>query len=329
MSTYLVAMAVGHFECLEASAENVPIRICTTEGKKELGRMALDMAGQILTFYNRYFTIKYPFGKLDVLAVPDFAAGAMENTAAIFYRETDLLVDAKDASVDARKRIASVLAHEMAHQWFGDLVTMKWWDDIWLNEGFATWMANRPLAALRPDWNVAVDEALETQAALGLDSLKSTHAIHAPADTPAEIDEAFDAIAYEKGAAVLRMIENYLGADTFRKGVNAYLEAHAYGNATSRGFLERHDRGVGQAGRSDPADVRQPAGRAARRGRAGVPEQRHAGRRRAAALLPRSRAAQERIDGTLAGARLHEVGRVDRHAGSAVSCDVLGRSGRC
>ena len=236
MSTYLVAMAVGRFECLEESAAGVPIRICTIEGKKELGRTALEMAQQILTFYNRYFTIKYPFGKLDVLAVPDFAAGAMENTAAIFYRETDLLVDVKDASLNARKRIASVLAHEMAHQWFGDLVTMKWWDDLWLNEGFATWMANRPLAEMRPEWNIPVEEAIETQTALGMDGLNSTHAIHAPANTPAEIDGAFDAITYEKGAAVLRMVENYLGAETFRKGINTYLEAHAYGNGTSQDF---------------------------------------------------------------------------------------------
>jgi len=236
MSTYLVALAVGRFECLEGSAEHVPIRICATEGRKELGCTALEMAGQILKFYDQYFIIKYPFGKLDVLAVPDFAAGAMENTAAIFYRETDLLVDAAHASVEARKRIASVLAHEMAHQWFGDLVTMKWWDDIWLNEGFATWMANRALAAMRPDWNVPVDEAIETQTALGLDGLKSTHAIHAFTDTPAQIDEAFDAIAYEKGAAVLRMLENYLGAESFRRGINAYLQAHVYANGRSQDF---------------------------------------------------------------------------------------------
>ena len=118
---------------------------------------------QILKFYNRYYAIKYPFGKLDVVAVPDFAAGAMENTAAIFYRETDLLADAKTASVETRKTIASMLAHEMAHQWFGDLVTMQWWDDIWLNEGFATWMANKPLAAAQPEWHIDVDEAAETQ----------------------------------------------------------------------------------------------------------------------------------------------------------------------
>src|SRR5206468_7706097 len=159
-------MAVGDFQCVEGSAENVPIRICATPDKKDLGRIALESAEQILKFYNTYFDIKYPFGKLDVLAVPDFAAGAMENTAAIFYRERDLLVDSRDASLTVRKRIASVLAHEMAHQWFGDLVTMKWWDDIWLNEGFANWMESRPLAAIRPDWNIAVDEAQDNQTAL-------------------------------------------------------------------------------------------------------------------------------------------------------------------
>src|SRR4029077_14896860 len=211
MSTYLVAMAVGRFECLESSEENIPIRICSTQGKKELGRVALDLAGRLLTYFNQYFAIKYPFGKLDVLAVPDFAAGAMENTAAIFYRETDLLADAKSASVSTRKNIASVLAHEMAHQWFGDLVTMAWWDDIWLNEGFATWMANKPLANAHPDWNVSGDEAQENQQALVLDSLTTTRPIHVDVTTPAQIDEAFDAITYQKGAAVLRMIDSYVG----------------------------------------------------------------------------------------------------------------------
>src|SRR5471030_3076709 len=148
MSTYLVAMAVGDFACTAGAADGIPIRICATPDKKDLLAIALESAERILTFYNRYYAIKYPFGKLDVLAVPDFAAGAMENTAAIFYRETDLLAETGGASVSTRKNIASVLAHEMAHQWFGDLVTMKWWDDIWLNEGFATWMANRPL----DDW---------------------------------------------------------------------------------------------------------------------------------------------------------------------------------
>jgi aminopeptidase N len=238
MSSYLVAMAVGDFGCLDGGADNIPIRVCATPDKRELGHIALESAQQILHFYNGWYAIRYPFGKLDVLAVPDFAAGAMENTGAIFYRETDLLADTKTASVGTRKNIASILAHEMAHQWFGDLVTMGWWDDIWLNEGFATWMANKPLDAMRADWNVPVDEAQENQTALALDSLKATRSIHADVNTPAQIDEAFDAIAYQKGAAVLRMIENYVGADTFRKGVNAYLQTHAYGNATSEDFAK-------------------------------------------------------------------------------------------
>jgi len=236
MSSYLVAMAVGRFECLEGRVDAVPIRVCGTPDNKELGHIALESAQHVLRFYNGYFTIKYPFRKLDIVGVPDFSAGAMENTAAIFYRETDLFADAKTASMPLRKNIASILAHEIAHQWFGDLVTMTWWDDLWLNEGFATWMANHPLAAWKPEWNVAVDEAIENQTALNLDSLKSTRPIHDTIETPAEIEEAFDVIAYQKGAAVLRMIESYVGAETFKKGVNAYLQAHAYGNAAAPDF---------------------------------------------------------------------------------------------
>ena len=236
MSSYLVAMAVGDFQCLEDSAEGVPIRICATPDKKELGHIAVDAARQILTFYNSYYAIKYPFGKLDVLAVPDFAAGAMENTAAIFYREVDLLADEQTASVGERKRIWEVLAHEMAHQWFGDLVTMKWWDDLWLNEGFATWMEKQPLAAARPEWHMDVEALLDSQRAMNLDSLASTRAIHSSVETPAEIEGSFDAIAYEKGGSVMRMIEGYLGTEIFRKGVNLYLEKHQYGNATSEDF---------------------------------------------------------------------------------------------
>ena len=300
-----------------SSAWRRPRRACRSgfaarKARRRWDALALEMAGQILTFYNRYFNIKYPFGKLDVLAVPDFAAGAMENTAAIFYRETDLLVDSKDASLAARKRIASVLAHEMAHQWFGDLVTMKWWDDIWLNEGFATWMANHALAEMRPDWDIPVDEALETQAALSFDGLKSTHPIHAPADTPAQIDEAFDAIAYEKGAAVLRMLENYLGAGTFRNGINAYLQAHAYGNGTSQDFWNAMTAASGKpVDRILPTFVNQP-GAPLVEVALGVPGQPHArwtpcssGSSRIRRSLP------ERIGGTLAGAGLPEVRPVD------------------
>jgi aminopeptidase N len=236
MSSYLVAMAVGDFECGEGAADGIPIRVCALPGKKNLTRLAVQAAEHILSFYDTYFAVKYPYGKLDMLAVPDFAAGAMENTAAIVYREIDLLADPDTASLTQRKNIASVVAHEMAHQWFGDLVTMAWWDDIWLNEGFATWMANQPLAQWRPEWDVPVDEQSEDQTALRLDALESTHPIHVDVETNAQIDEAFDSIVYEKGASVLRMVESYVGRDDFRAGVNAYLQAHAYGNATSADF---------------------------------------------------------------------------------------------
>src|SRR3954465_5226924 len=158
MSTYLVALAVGDFECQSGSADGIPIRICSTPDKKGQTGFALEAAETILRYYNKYYTVKYPFKKLDVVAVPDFAAGAMENTAAIFYRETLLLADPKTASQNARKDIAEVLAHEMAHQWFGDLVTMRWWDDIWLNEGFANWMETKPLKAWKPEGQMELPE---------------------------------------------------------------------------------------------------------------------------------------------------------------------------
>lgn len=236
MSSYLVALAVGDFACLEGLAERIPVRICATKDKVHLGRFALEAAQAVLAFYNRYYDIKYPFEKLDVLAVPDFSAGAMENTGAIFYRETNLLADEQTASLATRKNIALVLAHELAHQWFGNLVTMAWWDDLWLNEGFASWMANRPVASWKPEWNLDVDEALQTQTALELDSLGSTRPIRTQVETPGEIDGSFDVIAYEKGSAVLRMIEGYLGPEAFRVGINAYLAKFAYGNATSEDF---------------------------------------------------------------------------------------------
>jgi aminopeptidase N len=237
MSSYLVALAVGDFQCLDGGADGVPIRICATPEKKALGHIALDAAQRILVYLNRYHTIRYPFEKLDVVAVPDFAAGAMENTAAIFYRETDLLADSRTASLDARKTIFSILAHEMAHQWFGDLVTMAWWDDLWLNESFATWMAPRVVAALEPAWHMDLTEAEESQTALNLDALSATHPIHVNVNTPAEIESVFDRISYEKGASVLRMLESYVGPEAFQKGVNAYLEKHKYANATSEDFL--------------------------------------------------------------------------------------------
>jgi aminopeptidase N len=235
MSTYLVALAVGDFECIEGSGDGIPVRVCATPDKKSLLGFALQSATQLLEYYDRYYAIKYPFKKLDIVAVPDFSAGAMENTAAIFYRETLLLAD-DNASVPVRKNVVSVLAHEMAHQWFGDVVTMQWWDDIWLNEGFATWMMSKPMKATKPEWNVALDEVSDNQKAMRLDALRSTRPIRMEAATTSEISELFDPIAYEKGAAVLRMLEGWIGEDQFRAGVNAYVEKFKYGNARAEDF---------------------------------------------------------------------------------------------
>jgi aminopeptidase N len=259
MSTYLVAMAVGDFECLEGASDGIPIRVCATPDKKALGHIALDAAERILAFYDRYYSIKYPFGKLDVVAVPDFAAGAMENTASIFYREADLLASSSSASVAEVERVWDVLAHEMAHQWFGDLVTMAWWDDLWLNEGFATWMENQPLAAMKPEWEMDVEAARDADRAKALDALAATRPIHAPVTTPAAIEASFDVIAYQKGGSVMRMIEGYLGREAFRRGVNAYLEAHRYGNATSVDFWTAVARASGQpVDRIMPSFVNEP-----------------------------------------------------------------------
>jgi aminopeptidase N len=236
MSTYLVAMAVGDFQCLTGGADGVPIRVCATPDKVDLARFALEAAEYTMGWFNQYFSIRYPFEKLDIVAVPDFAAGAMENTGAIFYRERLLTIDEQKVSVDARRNVAAVLAHEIAHHWFGDLVTMRWWDDIWLNEGLATWMESKPLQTWKPTWDADLVEAADTQRALNLDALQSTRAIRTRAETPQQINELFDAIVYEKSAAVLRMVEELVGAEAFRAGVNRYLTRHAYANASAEDF---------------------------------------------------------------------------------------------
>ena len=236
MSSYLVVMLVGDFVCREGEADGIPIRVCSIPEEKDMTGFALEASENILKYYDKYYAIKYPYEKLDHIVFPDFAAGAMENVAAITYRDSALLIDEKTASLDAKQEVASVIAHEMAHQWFGDLVTMKWWNDIWLNEGFATWMSWKPLEAWKPEWNMAQQEIGETQTALNADSLPSVRVIRANAETPADIAALFDGIAYGKAASVLRMVEAYVSPDVFQKGVNSYLAKHAYGNATAEDF---------------------------------------------------------------------------------------------
>jgi aminopeptidase N/puromycin-sensitive aminopeptidase len=242
MSSYLAALVVGNFEYVEGSVDGIPIRVYSTPGKKEMGKFALEVAEQNVGYFDKYFGIKYPYGKLDLVGLPDFSAGAMENIGCITFREVLLLIDDKQGSVDLKKTIASVTAHEIAHMWFGDLVTMKWWDDVWLNEGFATWMSSKPLQQWKPEWNFGLDDVSSTGGTLNVDALDNTRPIHQAAETPAQIQELFDGIAYGKAAAVLRMLESYLGEETFRAGINAYLKQHQYANATAEDFWDAQAR---------------------------------------------------------------------------------------
>ena len=236
MSTYLVASLVGDFQCTSGESDGVAIRVCATPDKVALTPFSLDIAKSVLHYYNHYFGIPYPLKKLDLIGIPDFEAGAMENFGAITSRETDLLIDPKTATVNTKREVALTVAHEMAHQWFGDLVTMKWWDNIWLNEGFATWMESKAVDALHPEWGIAQGEAGNISYALDIDAQPTTRAIRATADTRDEIEQMFDGISYNKAGAVLLSVENYLGDETFRQGVHNYLAAHLYSNATAEDF---------------------------------------------------------------------------------------------
>ena len=236
MSTYLLAFVVGDIVSVEADASGgTTVGVWTTRGKENQAGFALDTSVKLLGYFNDYFGIPYPLPKLDHIAIPDFAAGAMENWGCVTYRETALLVDPENSSAGTRQRVAEVVAHEMAHMWFGDLVTMEWWDDLWLNESFASWMGTKAVDWLFPDWEMWTQFVnMDTNRALSLDGLKNSHPIEQEVKNPAEVSQLFDAISYSKGGSVLRMLENFLTPDVFQKGLYRYLKANEYGNARTQ-----------------------------------------------------------------------------------------------
>ena len=234
LSTYLVALAVGDLEVSRtAKAGKTPIRIWHVPGKGKLTAFALLAARETLMRLERYFGMPYPYAKLDLVAVPDFEFGAMENAGAVFFRETLLLTDPRTVTLAEKKRAAEVICHELAHMWFGDLVTMAWWDDLWLNEAFATWMAFWIVDRWKPEWKMWHDFQHYRAPALLLDGLRNTHPIYTTVRTPDEANANFDVITYEKGASVVRMVERYLGEAAFRRGVRRYIKTHRESNAVA------------------------------------------------------------------------------------------------
>lgn len=232
MSTYLLYLGVGNYDYVKDKVGNVDVRVITTPGKKHLAKLPMEYAKKFIEFFQEYFAVEYPLPKADFIGVPDFAAGAMENWGAITFRETALL-SSQESSIATKQRVAEVIAHELAHQWFGDLVTMKWWNDLWLNESFATFMSYKAMDAVFPEWKMKTEYKRDVIAtAFGADQLKSTHPISVPVRSPGEIDQIFDEISYDKGGTVLNMIEDYAGEEIFRRGLTSYLKKHAYSNAT-------------------------------------------------------------------------------------------------
>jgi puromycin-sensitive aminopeptidase len=232
MSTYLVAFIVGRIEPTKpAMIGKTPLRLWAIPGKKHLTTFGQDIAAASLSFFESYYGIPYPGDKLDLLAIPDFASGAMENLGAITYRETALLVDRQSATHGELERVADVVAHENAHMWFGDLVTMSWWNGLWLNEAFATFMEMLAVDAWKPEWKRWDSFGVARAAAFSVDGLWSTRPIEYPVQAPKDAEAMFDVLTYEKGASVLRMLEQHIGPTVFRDGVRDYLHAHAYGNA--------------------------------------------------------------------------------------------------
>jgi puromycin-sensitive aminopeptidase len=250
MSTYLLAFIVGEFEATAATDAGTPLRVVHVPGKQGLSAWAQEIGAFSLKFFANYYGIPYPGDKLDLIAIPDFAAGAMENLGAITFRETALLADDKSASRAELERIADVVAHENAHMWFGDLVTMKWWNGIWLNEAFATFMEMLAVDAWKPQWKRWDSFGVSRSAAMAIDALKSTRSIEYTVLSPEDCRSMFDVLTYEKGASVLRMLEQYLGADVFRKGISRYLKKHEYANTETSDLWDALQEASGQPVRS-------------------------------------------------------------------------------
>lgn len=232
MSTYLLAFIIGEFEYIEGKTrEGVQVRVFTTSGKKHQAKFALDVAIKSLEFYNDYFDIPYPLPTLDLIAIPDFESGAMENWGAVTFRETALLVDEENSSLSNKQWVALVISHELAHQWFGNLVTMHWWTDLWLNEGFASYIEYLAIDKIFPSWKVWNQFlTMDHNIALGLDGLQNSHPIEVTVHHPNEINEIFDKISYSKGASIIRMLAEYIGQDKFKEGLRYYLKKHSYKN---------------------------------------------------------------------------------------------------
>ena len=243
MSSYLNVLVAGELDFIESQVGPTQIRVIATKGKAELGRYALEASAQILKYYNEYFGVPYPLPKLDQIAIPGGFGGAMENWGGITYFESALLFDPKNSSAETKQTVYEVIAHEMAHMWFGDLVTMAWWDNLWLNEGFASWMGDKCTAHFNPKWEVWLARELPRdptrrtgiakEAAMEGDARSTTHPIQQRITTEAEANSAFDDITYKKGQSFLRMLESFLGADVFRNGIRQYIDAHKYSNTTT------------------------------------------------------------------------------------------------
>ena len=251
LPTYLVAMGVGPFDVLEGAKKPVPIRLVTVKGKAKLGRMALALAPEILDALAKYFDQPYPYKKMDIVAVPNFGAGAMENAGFVTFREELLLLDPKHASVRARRAELGVMAHEFSHQWFGDLVTMAWWNDLWLNEGFASWMGAKVSDQIQPGFGAHERQIVEKSWVMGEDALGSARKIRQPVRSTSEALEAFDDITYVKGMSVLDMVESWLGPDKFQQGIRAYVKAYRFGNATATDLFKA----LGEASGTNVASV--------------------------------------------------------------------------